>query len=159
MRALALALVLTLTAACGGPVTPAGEEILVADVQTDLEPDERKWLVGILEADPVTITFPDEEASVDVIVVAARRAKGSGASRSVDTSKPPTFVRSITVRAKDAAGYELTSELTGNPVNVGTEEEPIHSRTLKVRRHKKSLFGTSTAEMSIRATPSGVERL
>jgi len=42
---------------------------------------------------------------------------------------------------------------------MGTEEDPIHSRTVKVRRQKKSLFGTSLAEMSLRATPTGVERL
>lgn len=155
---LSLVIALALISGCGDPPTPAGTQILAANVEEDLKPEQRKALVGVLSMPVVTVEFPDGAGSVDVEVVAARMAKVDGDKMSADLATEPGYLRSIVVKVKDAAGYEMSAQVIGNPENLGTEAAPIHARLVQITRHKKSIGGTSMAQMTVKASPRGVER-
>lgn len=148
-----------LASACGSPETPADTEILAANVEDDLPQDTRRWLVGVLRQDPVRVSFPDGEGTVEVEVISARNATETGGQRSVDTTSEPSYLRSIHVRVVDAAGYELSAALLGSPTNEGTTEAPRETRIVQITRQKSGLTGTSMAQMSIRVRPTGAERI
>ena len=159
MRLAFVIFALALLLGCGPAATPAGQDVLVANVEEDLTPEQRKALVGALHMPVAAITFPDGQGSVEVEVIAARGATRDGNGMTVDLQREPAFLRSIRVRVKDAAGYQITAQVVGNPVNVGTAESPIHARLVQITRKKSGLFGSSMAQTSFRATPRGVERL
>ena len=159
MRNLLVIIALALLFGCGPPATPTGQDILVGNVEADLKPEDRKALVGAVHMPVAGITFPDGQGSVDVEVIVARGATRDGDKMTVDLQREPTFMRSILVKVKDAAGYQISAQLVGNPVNVGTAESPIHARIVQITRQKSGLFGSSMAQMSLRASPRGVERL
>jgi len=56
---------------CGPPATPAGQDVLIANVEQDLKPEERKALLGALHMPVAGITFPDGRGSVDAERAAA----------------------------------------------------------------------------------------
>ncbi len=154
-----LALVLAL-GGCGSEETPSGTQILLVDVEEDLPHERRSALVGVLSADPATITFPDGEGSVSVVVMSARQGtRTETGGITADLSQEPNILRSIEVNVVDAAGYELSAALAGQPTNAGTADAPEHTRIVQVTRRRSGLTGTSTGQMSLRVQPSGVERL
>jgi hypothetical protein len=159
MRKLLALASLGLLLGCGSAPTPAGKEVLVANVEQDLKPDQRRALIGILHMPVKTIAFPDGQGSVDFEVIAARGARFEGEKMIADLAVEPAFVRTGLVKVRDAAGCEISAEVVGNPENVGTADAPIQARLLKVTRRKSGLFGSSVAQMTVRASPRGVERL
>jgi hypothetical protein len=123
-----------------------------------MKPDERKWLVGVLTQPAVTMEFPDGQGKVDVEVVAARMAKEVDGKRAADLAQEPGYLRSINVTVKDAAGYQITAALIGNPENIGTVEAPVHARLVQITRTKKGLTSSSLAQMTVKVSPRGVDR-
>ena len=153
-----VALTVALITGCGEPPTPAGTQILLANVEEDMKPDQRKALVGVLTMPSVTIGFPDGQGSVDVEVVAARMTKEANGTMVADLKDEPGFLRSINVVVKDAAGYEISAALVGNPENLGTEGAPIHARLVQITRTKAGLASRSMAQMTLKVSPRGVDR-
>ncbi|MBL8741889.1 MAG: hypothetical protein JNK04_12365 [Myxococcales bacterium] len=143
-----LVLVGLLVMGCGDAATPAGTQILSANVEADLQPGQRKSLVTVPGAPPSTVEFPDAQGSVEVEVVAA----------STDPGRDAGYLRSIVVKVKDAAGYQISAQMIGNPENLGTEEAPMHARLVQVTRRKGSAGGSSMAQMTLKVSPRGVER-
>ena len=159
MLARTISVSLAVLAACGSAATAPGTEVLLANVEEDLPADQRRRLVGVITADPVQITFPDGEGKVEVIVGTARMAAPTAEGMRVDLSTPPTYLRSLQVQVVDAAGYEISAALVGNPVNTGTAERPEHTRTIQGPRRRSTRCGTEMSQMSLRAQPEGVTRL
>jgi hypothetical protein len=158
-RGIIIAVIAVLLGGCGTSATPPGQEILAANVEQDLKPEQRKALVGVLHMPVVSIAFPDGQGSVEVEVIAARGPRREGEETVADLKLEPAFVRSVLVHVKDAAGYARSAEVIGNPVNIGTADSPIHARLVQITRRKSGLLGKSMAQMTVRASPRGVERL
>ena len=132
---------------------------MLANVEDDLAPETRSSLVGVLEAPPVRIAFPDGETSVDVVVTSARGATRIDGGMTVDMQSEPRYLRAIRIDVADAGGYDITASVVGNPTNVGTVEAPIESRLVQITRRKSGLFGSKMGQMSVRVRPGHAERI
>ncbi len=155
-RPFALALCLI---ACGSPATAPDTQILVADVDdTDVPPDTLRTLIGVIEKKH-DVVFPDGTGKLEVVVTHGRAADKSHGDIRVPGDDARLYLRAITVRVVDAGGYELGASLLGDPTNTGTEDKPIHTRMVQIKRMRSTLFGTEAATLTARVTPLTLEVL
>jgi hypothetical protein len=160
MRSIAASfLFAVLLSACGSEATEQGTSLLLAELEGDLPEEERSRLVGSVTADPVEIEFPDGEGRVEVVVVTTQVGTDGESGPELSAESPPAYLRSIEVRALDAAGYAMSAALVGNPTNAGTTESPIHTRLVQITRTKSGLTGSSMSQMTLRVDIIGVTRI
>jgi hypothetical protein len=135
VAALVLAVALAVLSGCADPPTPAGTKVLDADTTADLPEELRAAMKG--DAPPATaagsfkhpLIRDQGEIQIDYTTVTAP----SGGK----------YITSIDVTVNDAAGYVVTAGTPGNPVNMGTEAAPVHTRMVSVAAFKSS-WGSST---------------
>lgn len=64
-------------------------------------------------------------------------------------------IASFTGTVVESAGWEITYEGKGNPINQGTTTEPVMALPIKVQRYKKVFFGTQTRQDVIMISADG----
>ena len=136
-HALAIALTLVMSGCNDAPV--AGTVLLDADLSSETEG---------ATVNPTTAAHEAELPLGGRVEVRSHLASDAEGGQ---------YITQIEVVVVDAAGFEMSAELQGNPVNegTGTGAEVRMARTVMVSQDKAGLTGTTRGQTSIRVRSDG----